>query len=384
MHPSSILSYYPTYSVLDEVVSHSDYKTLHLYVDLKNCLQSLYMEHAITNIIEQSQKSNFTDTSIFTSVLSFLSFHRLYALKRQMNLKVFMFFETGKSYYHLNISKKYKISRRIDDLYGLDREKRDLFFQVVHKNLMLIDKACNKMPNVNVIRLPNFEADFVPYYLISRNVVDTSDDVVHLVYSNDHDLMQTVTAGNHVYIYQKYQKRKRIVRKNQVMKNELKTESDICDTFQPLAMSVIGDGGDDVDGIKGVGGKTFLKLFEELKDMVGDVPTLYENVMSGSPIFDLSKCHSPNKHLNTIIEKEEKENFISNNLKLVCFELISRHLDDPSNTEIIKKKNIILDVIGDTNIAAYESLKKGLEMNGVFIPGEELEVIYYGYNSSEE
>lgn len=379
MHPSSILSYYAPYAVLDEIVGSSDYDTIHLYIDLKNCLQSLYMEHAIINILESSIKSNFIDTSVFNSVISFISFHRLYALKRQLNFKMYFFFETGDSYYHKNISKRYKISRRIDNLYGLDREKRDMFFQILQKNYMLIEKACNKMPNINVFRLENLEADFVPYYLISRDLVCKKDSTAHIVFSNDHDLMQTIQAGDHVYVYQKIPKRKRIVRRNQAMKRELKTDTSIPDEFQVLAMAVIGDPGDDVDGIKGIGGKTFLKMFDDLKLLIGDMPTLLNNVMNGSPIFDLTKVPNPNKNISKVIDAETNHKRISDNIKLVSFEIISRNLDDPSNTEIIKKKKIILDTLANNDIAQLESLKTGLQMNRVFISEDELETIYYGH-----
>ena len=73
MHPSSLLSYYPTYQILDEIVSYGNYKKLNIFIDLKNVMQSTYMEHAIVNIIENSKNSKFMDTSVFSSLVSFLS-----------------------------------------------------------------------------------------------------------------------------------------------------------------------------------------------------------------------------------------------------------------------------------------------------------------------
>ena len=131
MHPSSLLSYYPTYAILDEIVSYSNYNKINIFVDLKNCLQTLYMEHAIVNVIENTLQVNYVDTSVFSSVISFLSFHKLYSLKRNIEVNFYIFFERGQSYYHKNISSKYKISRRIDDLYGLPVEKREAFFKII-------------------------------------------------------------------------------------------------------------------------------------------------------------------------------------------------------------------------------------------------------------
>ena len=184
MHPSSLLSYYPNYNILDEIVSYGDYKKLTIFMDLKNNLQTTYMEHAIINIIEASKKSKFKDTSIFSSVISFLGFHKIYGMKRGIDINFIIFFESGQSYYHKNISKKYKISRRIDDLYGLERADRELFYEVLHANYRLIEKVCNRLPNIKVIRLPNLEADFIPYYLLSRKKISYDGEVGYITYSN--------------------------------------------------------------------------------------------------------------------------------------------------------------------------------------------------------
>ena len=83
MHPSSLLSYYPTYAILDEIVSKKNYKNINIFMDLKNNLQTTYMEHAIVNLVENTKRSKFIDTSIFTSIISFLSFHKIcQALRR--------------------------------------------------------------------------------------------------------------------------------------------------------------------------------------------------------------------------------------------------------------------------------------------------------------
>ena len=91
MHPSSLLSYYPTYAILDEIVAKNNYKKMTIYIDLKNALQTVYMEHAIVNILEQSKKAKHIDTSIFSSLVSFLSFHRLYGHKRGIDINFIVF-----------------------------------------------------------------------------------------------------------------------------------------------------------------------------------------------------------------------------------------------------------------------------------------------------
>ena len=375
MHPSSILSYYPTYSILDEILSYSNYDTLNLYLDLKNNLQSLYMKHAIINLVESTLMSNYINTAVFESLLSFLSFHKLYAIKRKVNVNFYIFFETGRSYYHTNISKKYKVSRMIDDLYGLEREKRELFVEIVQKNFSLIDSACNLMPNIKIIRIPNLETDFIPYYLIRNSLVNIHPSNVHVIYSNDHDLYQCV--NDNVYMFCKSGRRKKVVKKNEVMTEYLGFENDFPDNYLPLAMAIVGDTGDDVDGIPGIGQKRVSGILDELVQLVGGLEKLYDDVFNSRSIFQFGDTRFKNKYINQVVREEEKKGLVSNNLKLVSFELLSRALDDPSTTEMINKRERILGILSDNRQARLESMKKALEMNRVFVDKDILETIYF-------
>lgn len=371
----NILSYYPTYSILDEVLQNGEYDTLNLYLDIKNNLQTLYLQHAILNIVESTIRSGFKDTSIFESIIQFLSFHKLYGLNRKLKIKFYIFFESGVSTYHLNILKKYKISRRIDDLYGLDREKRDLFFEVIQKNLLLLERAGNIMPNIKVIRLPNLEADFIPYYLISRKLVDTSKNVAHVIYSNDHDLLQCL--DDNVYVYVKSQSGKKIVKKGNALKSYLKFTKDYPDEYLPLVMAIIGDSGDNVDGIKGIGGKTIEKILDEIINLVGGINNLYHNVIKGNPIFQTGSDKILNKNIRNIVIKEENEKIISDNLKLVSFEILSIYLDNPLTTEMNDKRKIIENVVNKNEIINIDVLREALKMNRIYFQDDFLDNIYY-------
>ncbi len=378
MHPASLCSYYPNYALLDEILSYGKYKNVYMYMDLKNCFQTLYQEHAIVNIIDSCTNSMYQDMSILVSFLSFLSFHKLYALKRGVNINFVVFFESGQSYYHKNLSKLYKKSRRIDDLFGLPIEKRDIFFQNLSDNYNMIERVGNKLPNTFVTRLLNFEADFMPYFLISRNIVQVDDDTCHIVYSNDHDLMQTVTAAPNVYIFQKVMKTKRIIKRNGVMKKEWKFDEakSIPDEFLPASLAIVGDPGDDVYGIKGIGPKTLYKCHNEFMKMIGSIDELLMNVEQGNDIFDTTRLTLPNKNTQQIIKAEKDNKLISTNLKLVSFELISRYFENPPKTEVLEKKQTLLNVFANKTIADKHKIAEALQMGNVMI-GEELDNLYF-------
>lgn len=376
MHPSSLLSFYPNYEILDSALSKGNFTKLNLFIDLKNVLQTIYLKHAVENIVENTLRSKYNDTSVFSSVLPFLAFHKLYAIKRGIDVNFYFFFEVGQSYYHKNLNKKYKISRQIDDLYGLSREKRETFTDVLQSNFSLINKALNFLPNTKVFMLEHLEADFIPYFLITRKYVGGSENECNLIYSNDHDLQQT--CNDNTFIFAKTGKSKKLLTKDDIMSKFLQVKNDIPVDYLPYCMAITGDGGDDIEGIKGIGPKTVYKNFDEISGLIdNDVNKLYDNVMSSNDIFNRKGIEFQNKIINKIVDEEDKNKLISRNLKQISFELISRYLESPDTTEDIKRREKIFETLNSTKKATLKSFKKSLEMNHIFVEGDELEVIYY-------
>jgi len=158
------------------------------------------------------------------------------------------------------------------------------------------------------------------------------------------------------------------------MTKYLKTEVSYPDEYLPLAMSIIGDTGDDVYGIPGIGPKGFIKVIDEFIKIFGNMKNIYDKVEKGEELF--KGIETENKILTTIIEAEMKNKTLSNNLKLVSFELLSRALDSPNSTEMIEKKKHIENIMKPSNIAKRESMVSALERNGVFLEGNNIDFIY--------
>jgi len=366
----NLLSYYPNYAILDEVISESGCKKLNLFFDLKNNLQTTYMKHAIEGIIENSLNSKFIDTSVFSSLISFLTFHKVYSASRHIDINFYIFFESGHSYFHTNIWKKYKISRRVDDLYGLDKEKRDYFFEVLQKNFLLIEKAASRLPDTYVIRLQNLEADFVPYYLTRNKLIDETN-AANIVYSNDHDMLQCINKNT--YLFSKTQSGKKLIKSGNVLKHYLKYTKNYPDEYLPLIMAIIGDPGDNVDGIKGIGPKTIEKFIEDFVGECGGINEIYNNVLLEKPILALESCKIQNKYMRTVVENID---IVSRNLKLVSFEVLSRFLDNPNSTELIEKRKVIEDSIKNKKVTELNILTDALNKTGVFVTNE-YDSLYY-------
>jgi len=373
MSPASLISYYPTYNLVDEIISYNNYRNLNIFIDLKNVLQTAYMEHAIINIVENSKKANFFDSSVFSALVSFISFHKMYAVKRGVNINFTVFYEMGHSYYHQNISKRYKISRKIDDLYGLNIDDKELFFTVMQANYSLIESALNKIPAINVIKLDHMEADFIPYYLITRNKVSNNGEVANIIYSNDHDMWQCIQP--HCYIFSKSAKTKKII-KSGIMSLYLKKEVNILDEYYPLAMAIIGDPGDDVTGVDGVGPVGFIDMFSELQSLVGTMTEIYEKVEKGTDIFKFIPENIQNKKLKKVFDEENEKKTVSNNLKLVSFELMSRFIENPKTTEVFDRKNKIDKILNEKQIYPVEAIKTALTKTGVYLEEASIDLLY--------
>ena len=119
---------------------------------------------------------------------------------------------------------------------------------------------------------------------------------------------------------------------------------------------------------------------EDVVKMTNGINNLYDNVINSKPIFVHNTEKTQNKYINMILEKENSENLISRNLKLVSFEILSRFLDNPSSTEILNKKKYINEILQSTDIAEYESLSRALSMNRVYLEEDALLALYYNYS----
>ena len=328
------------------------------------------------NLVNETLKCNYTDTSVFASLVSFISFHKVYGAKRNIKLNIFVFFETGDSAYHKNIYKKYKISRKIDTLYGLDSSKRDLFFSILHKNYQLIERAFNLVPRVKVIRLAGLEADFIPYYLITRKLVNTEPNVGHIVYSNDHDLLQVVS--DNAFVFSKSARVKKLVRKGEVMREYLKFESNLDDSLLAITMAVVGDQGDDVDGLNQIGGKRASECIKQVVEIGGGLDQIYSNVFNDKALFPTELGENLNKYILKIVSGENELKIVSRNLKLVSFEVLSRFFDNPNSTEMLDRKNKMIQILESKETIDREVLQESLEKSRILFDYDDFSNLYYG------
>lgn len=357
---SQFFSYYPKYEYLDNVLSLTSRKKINLFLDVKSCAQALFQEWAIKHIVDQSKGTITVDTSLFSAVLEFISFHKLYAKKRNIDLNMYFFMEQGKSSYHLDVHKEYKSNRGLSDMFGLDLKDREVFFKALDRNYHVMDKVANKIPNVCFFKLEFLEADFIPFYLM--NFVLSKEDVdnsANIIYSTDKDMLQCLDSSNKFQFY-RHGKNVKMLSYKDIYQHWLKEDLQLNDpaSWFPMTLSIIGDSSDGFDGVRSVGPKTLLKEFEYVMTLCGrSMNNVYDNILNKRPIFDM-KYPVKEGPLKKIIDSHD---VIVRNLKLSSFKLLSEYLNSGFPIDMINKKKQILESINNT----YKCSAAGIMINAL-------------------
>lgn len=150
-----------------------------------------------------------------------------------------------------------------------------------------------KLLPVTVVMVPYCEADDVITYLALKN----KEDFDCIIISNDKDYLQLVQPGIMVYRW-----------KTKILYDEAKFAAEFKIPPQNYIFQkiMLGDTGDKVEGVKGVGEKTFTKLHEPLNERVytdiNDLALMLETM-------DYSKCNTreTNAFKNCLTQKDKME-----------------------------------------------------------------------------
>lgn len=338
MSIAQMINYYPKYEYLDNAMSRTGHKKLRLFIDVKGCMQSMYQEWAILHVVNQSTGTQQVDHSLFASMLEYIRFHKQWARTRNIELEMILFLEYGPSTYHKKVYSEYKANRGGDDMFfNLTSDQRELFRDVLNKNLTVISNVVPRLPGVECIRLEFLEADFIPYYV--RNFCAPKEDTTDIIYSTDKDMLQCLQDDNILQFYRSPHKVEMLTR-DTLWKHYLKTTQypkEVSPDYFPLALSIIGDDADNFKGVHGIANKTFIKFMIHLDDIFGTIQEVNDNIEAGRSIFKEGVDTSIPKV--TVLKKNEK--LIVRNMKLASYELLSRYVNADYPSERVKMKNFI-------------------------------------------
>lgn len=370
LSPTSIITAYPPDELAD-LIKRKNYKRIKVYGDLKNISTGLFVEEVVKEIVENTEINQMTDTNIFQSTLYFCAWWRYYGLKYNVPCDIYISTDVGASCYHKSINKKYKYRRAITPTPLSDYQEQ--LSQIRTINTEMLERTLCKIPNVHLFYLKFLESDFVPYYLITRKFKDESD-TLHIICSSDKDMYQILSLENTVQIY-KNRGTKYMIDKNTCLVNytknakgsvnsQINTQSNI-DSFDinyiPMLMALVGDVGDDVPGIKGVGPKTGLKYFgtKDVPIILGTMEEICDRVIEDKSVLkeltDL-ELHKLYPKWAQVYEQERKDEAVTNAFKQISFEMLCRWLERKNTTEKIGYLNYIDGVLNKNNTIANETL----------------------------
>lgn len=336
-------SYYPKYEYLDNLLSVTKQKSINLYVDVKGCAPALYQDWGVHHIIDYSKTSRHISLHPFCGILSFIAFHKLYAAKRGLDIHFYFFMEQGRSKYHLKIYDKYKSNRDLSNFFGLDLADRDYFLSVLDKNYDLDEYIINRIPNCYFYRLKYCEADFMPWYLM-KYIVQDVDQSLNIIYSRDKDMHQCLSFPNTYQYYRaQYADKSCFIHEKNFFEHWFKTKCTIdipkMAEWFPLFLSMVGDSGDDIPGIKGVGPKTIVKFIDAIYNVYGkDSNKMYEIVMNGKSIINESIQYGKTATLEKLFSNED---ILRRNMKLISYRALSEYITEPNDTESIEIRKYI-------------------------------------------
>lgn len=355
-----MLSYYPKYEYLDNLLSCNPKQHINIFIDLKGCMTGIYQEWCVRHIINSSKTSNHLNLDLFSSVLLFIAFHKRYAVKRDIKINFYFFMEQGRSKYHLNIYNKYKENRQNSDFFGLDTESREKFFSILDKNYSLCEYVINRIPDCQFYCLKYCEADFIPFYLMKYKISnDDMNNSLNIVYSRDKDMLQCLQFVNSFQYYRaaNCDKTEYITEKTlftHFCKMECEPVLDSAKWF-PLVLSLCGDTGDGVPGIKGLGPKVVFKNIDVImKAFSYNADRMYERVMKGDNLLTESWEYNSTPTLSKIFGNSD---IVQRNMKLISYQALSDYVNGGFPTEAIDIKNYIDKIFtSNTKLSSYKTL----------------------------
>ncbi|MCK5018209.1 MAG: hypothetical protein KAS32_14225 [Candidatus Peribacteraceae bacterium] len=394
--PKSLISAYPVQELTDLIKKFRP-KKIHVYVDLKNVLHSLFVSSVANELWVTSQTlESGLDTSITQATIHISSVWKNYARTLGLDSEIFVCTDKGKSYYHRGINKDYKARRDLTDMYGgkeaflrvnpneLNPKDRALYMtewakEIRDRNTSISEKILNAIPGVHYYCLKNLEADFLPHYLISRKFQE-EEGVLHVVCSGDKDLYQTLNLKNTVMLYKRKQ-RKYIISKSSIVQlyskfNTLSQavqvkKSKMISVVKPdditAAMSIVGDVSDDVPGVKGIGEITAIELMSNLDiyhKIVGPIDELEDRIASGGKFFKedvIGISSMPKKWQKAFIEND----IVTDAFKMISFEMLCRWLENKSTIKKMEKLDYIDKITSKDGIAQApnsEEFHKGVSI----------------------
>jgi len=369
---------YIKYKIFDEFLSayetHHDrkVKSLHIFIDLQNCLKGQYYEDFIletyNGVINKEKYS-----PIVYDTIAFMSRTRAYFALKNIETKFIIYWDSGKSLYHTSVDKKYKCGRGVSST-TLPMEVFQTGLDAIKFQKKVLNKIVNQLDGVHVIFLENIETDFIPHSILRthKNLIEDKSNL-NLLLSADKDLFQTVLLGDNIFQYVKINSNWiDIISKNKVINNLVKKDygTELVDYFMVL-FTLGGDGGDDVPSV--MPRKRYLSLYPFVKEYKDELKSFIHDLIYTKQFknLDISRAKGPQKKMVSLLNDDEaiRERWVDNYF-LMSFDMLHEFINDDINYSKLKHltseykskiNDAVINVFNNDNLLSFDELRSIME-----------------------
>jgi len=256
--PKYYLKYIIDQKSVHDILKKNNCSNIILYIDIMSIARGFYNKNTLLFEIDYYITNNKQISNFF--ILELKDFlNNLYKSFRYYNPKFIIFFDNGQCKQNSDLSKEYKLGRSNKINLIVEDDEIELLRIIKRYYYNIIEQEFNKPKLSAVINLKEYEADFIPYYIINKNLINSSSDsTLNIILSLDKDLLQTCKFTNTIQLISLY-KNKSLQLKTYYNENAIEY---FYKTFKrgfltakhiPLMLALAGDKADHVDGIKGIG-----------------------------------------------------------------------------------------------------------------------------------
>lgn len=285
-------SYTPRYDELDylyqKYLQGTD-KRLNFFFDVKNGISgdTDYIDgNKFCSLREDNKLQHLVElvTAIINTIAYIKGRYATYDEEACKRLRFFYFCETGKSSYHKGIDMAYKSNRGISDYLQRD-ERNELRGNIVLNAIQMLNGIMNLIPNTFFFAGTYSEYDFIPYVVFKRYFEDKD---IGVIFSSDKDMYQIQSYCD------KFEQLERLTSHNNnvdwhpgrmFVNNEnyvvrfmhalyKKEDFSISDSQMNFIRNnfsfirgILGDPGDGIAGVPGVGMGTLMKFLDTIIDL---------------------------------------------------------------------------------------------------------------------
>lgn len=232
-------------------------KQINIFIDLNSIVKGFYNRILILEELNFYIENKRISDKLITELKQYLT--NLFNNFKPYNPKFILFYDTGING-NYSIDPDYKSNRtNLSKTYIQTDDERELYYHIKNYYFNKIYKVFKLKKICSVIFLENVETDFVPYYAISKEFLNSDKkETLNLILSVDKDLLQCCDLNNtyqSVCLYSTKDKKfiLNLYDDNTAISYITKKQSSLKSKYIPTLLSLSGDKSDNISGLPGIG-----------------------------------------------------------------------------------------------------------------------------------